>query len=112
MEGVPPPRKRERGIHSVLPSTKGGLHNAAHPGPKVPERVYQDATLQNDHPTGVIPLIRKGEYLATLNLKDAYLHIPVCKSHRKYLSFIIGSTHYQFKVLAFGVISAGFSQSA
>ena len=55
---------------------------------------------------GVIPLIRQGDYLATLDLKDAYLHIPMCQAHRKYLRFMIEGTHYQFKVLAFGVKSA------
>ena len=76
----PTPRKRERVILCVLPDTKTGLDNETYPGSKVPEQVYQDATFQDDHPTqGVIPVLRKGDYLATLDLKDAYLHIPICK---------------------------------
>ena len=43
---------------------------------------------------GVIPLLQKGDYIATLDLKNAYLHIPMFRGHWKYLRFVIDNTHY------------------
>ncbi|XP_078506932.1 uncharacterized protein LOC144767313 [Lissotriton helveticus] len=54
----------------------------------------------------ILPLLNQGDFLATLDLKDAYFHIPLHPSHRKYLRFTIQGRHYQFKVLPFGVTTA------
>ena len=32
-------------------------------------------------------MIRKGDYFAKLDLKDAYLTVPMCLEHRRYLQF-------------------------
>ncbi|KAJ1196926.1 hypothetical protein NDU88_000789 [Pleurodeles waltl] len=44
--------------------------------------------------------------MVSLDLQDAHSHIPILKSHRKYLRFVVGSHHYQFAVLPFGLTSA------
>lgn len=44
--------------------------------------------------------------MATLDLKDAYFHISIAPSHRKFLRFTVGDCHYQFKALSFGLASA------
>mgnify|MGYP002805186532 CR=1 FL=1 len=54
----------------------------------------------------VIPLLNKGDYTTTIDLKDAYLYIPMNQGHRRYLRFVINRVHYQFNVLPFGIKSA------
>ena len=54
----------------------------------------------------VISLLKKGNYAISLNLKDAYLHIPMHKSHRKYLHFCVKGKRYQFKAMCFGPTQA------
>lgn len=39
--------------------------------------------------------------MCAMDVQDAYFHIPIIKKHRKFLRFMIGSHHYQFKVLPF-----------
>ena len=51
----------------------------------------------------VIRELHTGWWGATLDLKDAYLHIPVKLSDRKWLGFCIGSQNYRYKVLPFGL---------
>lgn len=54
----------------------------------------------------VAAAIRPGDFAVSLDLKDAYLHIPIHKLHRKFLRFTFKGTSYQFKVLPFGLSSA------
>ncbi len=54
----------------------------------------------------VLPELSKGWYAASIDLKDAYLHIPIHPSHRKWLSFCIDRVVYQFRVLPFGLSTA------
>ncbi|KAJ1206681.1 hypothetical protein NDU88_002082 [Pleurodeles waltl] len=44
--------------------------------------------------------------MVSVDLQDEYFHIPILKLHRKYLRFVVGSQHYQFAVLPFGLTSA------
>lgn len=42
-------------------------------------------------------------FMATLDLEDAYLLVPVHKSSQKYLRFVFQNTLYQFVALPFGL---------
>lgn len=44
--------------------------------------------------------------MTTIDLRDAYLHIPLNKGHKHLLRFVLNGLHYQFKVLAFGLKSS------
>ena len=44
--------------------------------------------------------------MCKLDLKDAYLSIPITQSHRKYLKFAWQGTVYQYNVLPFGLATA------
>lgn len=46
-------------------------------------------------------LVKPQDWALFLDLKDAYLHVPINKSHRKYLSFYIQGKMYQFVTLWF-----------
>ncbi|CAJ0951108.1 unnamed protein product [Ranitomeya imitator] len=54
----------------------------------------------------VIASMEPGEYLCSVNIQDAYLHIPVCVQHQRFLRFAIQEQHYQFTALPFGLASA------
>lgn len=53
-------------------------------------------------------ILKKGMWMAKLDLKDAYLSIPIQQCDRKYLQFEYENCLYQFKVLPFGLSSAPF----
>ncbi|CAJ0918061.1 unnamed protein product [Ranitomeya imitator] len=58
----------------------------------------------------VIPLIGQSWMMATVDLRDAYYHVPIHPEHRKFLRFAVSKghqiKHFQFNVLPFGISSA------
>lgn len=50
--------------------------------------------------------IQKGDYLTSLDLSEAYLHIPIRCTYRCYLWFAYNEEHYQYQVLPFGLKSS------
>lgn len=51
-------------------------------------------------------LLQKGDYLVSVDLKDAYFSIPIYHQHRKYLRFLWKNQRYEFQCLPFGLKSA------
>ena len=57
----------------------------------------------------VIAVVQQGNWLASVDLKDAYLHVPVARAMWKYLRFSLPDTgDFQWKVLPFGLSLAPF----
>lgn len=50
----------------------------------------------------ILPLISKGEWLASLDLQDAYFHITIHPPHMKFLRFVIGNQQFQYKAFHSG----------
>ena len=50
--------------------------------------------------------IRQNDWAVSIDLKGAYLHVPIHPSSRKYLRFVWRDQNYQFKVLPFGISTA------
>lgn len=50
-------------------------------------------------------MLRKGDYLTSVDLKDGYLHVPVAKESQRWLQFRCRG-HYRFRCLPFGLASA------
>ena len=50
--------------------------------------------------------VRRGDWMVSIDLKDAYLQIPIHPDSRKYLRFMAFEKVYQFKVLCFGLSTA------
>ena len=51
-------------------------------------------------------LIQHGDYAFSIDLQDAYLHIPVVKHHHCFLQFVWHNMPYQWKVLPCGLSTA------
>ena len=47
--------------------------------------------------------LRRGDWLASIDLKDAYWHVPIHPRFRKFLAFQVGELTYQFTRLPFGL---------
>ena len=51
----------------------------------------------------IVQSVRQGDWFTTVDLTDAYFHVPICPGHRKYLRFAFQSRVYEFCVLPFGL---------
>ncbi|XP_041433304.1 uncharacterized protein LOC121398305 [Xenopus laevis] len=54
----------------------------------------------------VIRGMEPGQLLMSLDIKDAYLHVPIWPPHHRFLRFAFRNRHYQFVALPFGLSSA------
>ena len=54
----------------------------------------------------VLKALQKGQWLTVLDLKDAYFHIPIHPSYRRYLRFCHQGVVWQFRALPFGLNTA------
>ena len=54
----------------------------------------------------VLLSVRPGDWMVSLDLKDAYLQVPMHPESRKFLRFVAFGKVYQFKVLCFGLSTA------
>ena len=50
--------------------------------------------------------VQRGDYAFKIDLQDAYFHVPIHPSSRKYLRFAFENRVYQFQVLPFGLNTA------
>ena len=50
--------------------------------------------------------LQVGEWVTSIDFKDAYFHIPIHSQSRKYMRFHIQGQSYQFKALPFGLSTA------
>lgn len=61
--------------------------------------------------TTVYTLLRKNDFMTKIDIKDAYLHIPIAREHQPFLRFNFRETTYQFLVLCFGLTTAPWAFS-
>ena len=59
-------------------------------------------------PASIRLALREKDWLTSIDLKDAYFHIPIHQSSRPYLRFVWQQTTYQFKALCFGLSTAPY----
>ena len=85
--------KKDGGFRTILNLKKLNSHL------KVPH--FKMETFRN-----IRRALRVGDWAITIDLEDAYFHIPIHWGHRKFLRFIFQGIHYQFRVLPFGLAVA------
>ena len=54
----------------------------------------------------VLRSVRRNDWMVSIDLKDAYLQIPIHPLSRRYLRFVSQGNLWQFKVLPFGITTA------
>ena len=84
----------------LVPKRTGGLRPVINLKPL--NRYLQTQHFKIDTLNKVINLTKKGIWAISIDLTDAYLHIPIFQGHRKYLRFCIKGKAYQFIALPFG----------
>ena len=62
---------------------------------------FQMETIQS-----VLLSVRQGDWMASIDLKEAYLQVPVHPASRHLLRFVFRDNVYQFKALCFGLSTA------
>ena len=67
----------------------------------IKKQKFKMATLQS-----TIQDVNAGDWLVSIDLKDAYFHVPIHLSHWKYLRFAVGNDKYEFMVIPFGITTA------
>ena len=61
---------------------------------------------QIETPETIRASLHRGEWVTSIDFKDAYFHIPIQEQSRKYLRFHFRNRTYQFKALPFGLSTA------
>ena len=51
----------------------------------------------------LLRLVRQDDWFTSVDLKDAYFHVPIYPPHRKYLRFAFQGICYEYRVLPFGL---------
>ena len=101
--GSPRAQALRQEVEAML--AKGALEIARDPGPGFYNRLFL-ASFKMETVASVLLSVREGDFLASLDLKDAYFKIPIHGSSRKLLRFMSEGTVYQFKALCFGLSTA------
>ena len=70
------------------------------------ERLHPADAVQDGNSRFGTVICQRGDFLASLDLKDAYFQIPIHGSSRKLLRFMSEGTIYQFRALCFGLSTA------
>ena len=124
--GSPRDQALRQEVEAML--AKGALEIARDPGPGFYSRLFlvekatggwrpvidlshlndfvQLTSFKMETVASVLLSVREGDFLASLDLKDAYFQIPIHGSSRKLLRFMSEGTVYQFKALCFGLSTA------
>ena len=100
---VPTALERE-GCYStyfLVPKKTGG-HRAVLNLKHLNSFIREELTFKMLTTKSLLELIRPGDWATSLDLKDAFFHVPVLQSHRKYLRFHFKGQSYQYNVMPFG----------
>ena len=63
-------------------------------------------TFKIDHLKGIIKVMQQGNWAVSIDLTDAYMHIPIRQSHQRFLRFAVDNQVWQFRALSFGPTTA------
>ena len=75
-------------------------------GSEQAESFPQGGESQNGHTGNHQDIVQKGEWVTSIDFKDAYFHIPIQEQSRKFPRFHVQGQTYQFKALPFSLSTA------
>ncbi len=99
-----PPLDRESGFYSryfIVPKKDGGLRPIL--DLRLLNRSIMHLKFKMLTVKQVVSQIRSEDWFVTIDLKDAYFHVSILPSHRKFLRFAFRGKAYQYWVLPFGL---------
>ena len=64
------------------------------------------AHFKMEHLRSILPHLRQGMWATSIDLSDAYLHVPLHPDHRRFVTFAFEGTQYMFRALPFGLSTA------
>ena len=85
----------------TVPKSSGGLRPVLDLSPL--NKYLQVIHFRMETPQSIRDSIRQGDWATSLDLKDAYFHVPMHRNSRKFLRFVWNSRVYQFRALPFGL---------
>ena len=88
----------------TVPKSSGGLRPVI--DLSVLNRFIWCPHFQMETAVSIKSAIRLGEWVTSVDLSDAYLHVPLAPTIRKYFRFVVRGQVLQFKVLPFGLCTA------
>ena len=77
-----------------------------HSGLEQLEHLFEHRVVQDGDPETIRTSLQSGEWVTSIDFKDAYFHIPIHSQSRKYMRFHLQGRSYQFKALPFGLSTA------
>ena len=107
LKGAVEPADRSPGFYArmfVVPKASGGwrpIIDLSELNGYVKTTVFKMETVQS-----VLLAIRQGDWMCSIDLRDAYLQVPVHPNSRKFLRFTSSKGVFQFKTLCFGLSTA------
>jgi hypothetical protein len=61
-----------------------------------------DRTFKMESVDVVRRMLRKNDWMTSIDLKDAFLHVPINRAHRRYLAFRAFNRNFQFAAMSLG----------
>lgn len=102
-----PPTQRGRGFYSplFLVKKKSGDFRPVLDLKKL-NRSIKVESFRMESLQSILQAINLGDWMLSIDLQDAYLHIPIQVAFQKFLRFSVGQEHFQFRSLPFGISTA------
>ena len=99
-------RKISRVLQSPVPSTQASPKVEASHRLKQAQHFLHVVKFKMETPESIRTSLVPGEWVSSIDLSDAYLHIPIHPNSRKYLRFCYKAQVFQFTSLPFGQATA------
>ena len=93
-------------LQLVIPGAQTQQPVATQLGSKQTEHLLKTQSFEMETLETIRTSLQTGEWVTSIDFKDAYFHIPINNQSRKYMRFHIQDKIYQFKALPLGLSTA------